>query len=135
QREVLVQLFVRGLVRTDRDRSVRRMLEAQRQTGVAFQREAERVVRTERETVLEAPVQRHLNRMIGVPEPRLLFVDVAVAAEGAQQVRRVRARARYAARAERRVLVPRLIRGAEVDRVQIDRAVRAALELAQPVEA
>src|SRR5256885_3933668 len=43
----------RSLIRADRDGAVRRVLQAQLQSGVALQRQAERIVRAERKTILD----------------------------------------------------------------------------------
>ena len=44
QREILVQLFILGLIGAQRDRAVGGMLEPRLKTGIALQRQPERVV-------------------------------------------------------------------------------------------
>ena len=132
--EVLVQLLVRRLIRTDRNGAVRRMLQPQLQSRVAFERKSEVVVRAERQTVREPAIERHLEPVVLVPEPRLLLVDRREAAERAQHVLRIGRRAGHAARAECGILILRQIGRADVDGVQIDGAVRSALERTQTIE-
>ena len=107
-----------ALVEREADRAVRLVLEAllgqccRSATG-------QRVVGAEREAVLEAALERRLDGVIVVPERGRVLVDVAEAAERFSRLSGgVGARAR--AGAERRVLVLRQERGAEVDRVQVD---------------
>ena len=73
--------------------------------------------------------------MIGVPEPRLLLVHRCQAAERAEEVRRVGRGAGYRACGQRRILVLRQERRPDVHGVQINRAVAAALECPQAIEA
>src|SRR5258708_35114682 len=78
--EILVQLFIRGLIGSKRERAVGRVLQTLLQTGVAGERDSPGIVRTKRETVPIAPVQGQLQRVVQVPELRGVLIDVAQAA-------------------------------------------------------
>ena len=90
---VLHQSLNDRLILANGERPVGAVLQAQRHARGAVVAEAERVVAAERHAVAEAPVRRELHRVVGAVERLPLLIDVRVAADRAQQLLHVGARA------------------------------------------
>ena len=129
----LVELLPLRLVGTQRDGPVGRVLEPLTNPRVAFEADPMRVIRAEREPAREPPVHVELQRVIRVPEPRLVLVDSAETLEGTEQIRRVGRCPGSRVGAERQVLVLRQISRADVHRVQVLK--RSVLGRPQAVDA
>ena len=91
----------------------------QARAGAALLRQDDRVIEAERHAVAEPTQERQLERVRGEPAPRHVLRDAAVAAERAHLVGRHGRCAGRRAR-ERRILIGRRIRRAEVDGVDVD---------------
>ena len=131
---VLHQVVEHRLIVADEERPVGVVLQAQRHAGRAVVAEAERVVPAERHAVAEAPGRRELHRVVGPVERLPLLIDVGVAADRPQQLLHIGARAGNAGHggAAGRILILRLERRAEINRVDVHR--RQRLERVQHVE-
>ena len=115
---VAEQLVGLGLIRPDRERAVGVVLQARRRVLAVVK--ADRVVEAERQAVAEPALQRQLQRVIRAPLPARGLGDRAVALDSAR-IRSAdhRRRARRRAGRQRRILVLRQERRAEVDAVDV----------------
>src|SRR4051794_5136723 len=81
--QVLVELLPLRLVGPQRDGPVGRMLVPLTDSRVALEADAVGVVGAEGEPAREAPVDVELQRVIRIPEPRLVLVNSGETLEGA----------------------------------------------------